>query len=66
MLLPLFWSTKLSAKVPFCFALSQPRTSTLVPLAVLWYATPSAKPSMKMVTGGIFRPPYVATLPDLV
>src|SRR5439155_2551457 len=63
--LPLFWSTKLSANVPLWAALSQPRTCTFLLLASLNFFTPSAKPSMKMVTGGILMPPYVATLPDL-
>ena len=33
--LPLSWSVKLSAKVPFCVALSQPSTWTFLLLAVL-------------------------------
>jgi len=60
---PLSWFSKSPVKAPFWAALSQPRTSTAVPLSSLYFATPSAKPSMKMATVGICMPPKVATLP---
>ena len=34
-----------------------------MPLSSLYLAMPSAKPSMKIVTDGIWMPPKVATLP---
>ena len=55
--LPPFWSVKEPANEPFCAALSQPSTLTFLLLALLYWATPSTNPSMKMVTGGILRPP---------
>src|SRR2546421_6042971 len=63
---PAFWSTKELANEPFCAALSQPSTLTFLLLTLLYWATPSAKPSMKMVTVGSLRPPYVATTPLLL
>src|SRR2546423_14429488 len=64
--LPPFWSVNEPANEPFCAALSQPSTLTFLPLALLYWATPSTKPSMKIVTGGILRPPYVPTTPLLL
>src|SRR6266545_2479087 len=64
--LPAFWSVNEPANEPFWVVLSQPSTLTFFDLTLLYWATPSTKPSMKMVTGGIFRPPYVPTTPDLL
>ena len=53
--LPLSWSWKSPVKrpsVPF-----QPRTSTFLALSLLYCWTPARKPSMKMVTVGIWMPP---------
>ena len=47
----------------FWLASSQPTTLTSLLFALLKYATPSAKPSMKIVTGGIWMPPKVPTTP---
>ena len=50
---------------PFCDATSQPMTRTFVDFCWLKYATPSANPSMKMVTVGNWLPPNVPTTPVL-
>ena len=44
-------------KMPFCLALSQPSSWTVLPLSSLYLAMPSAKPSMKIGHGRDGRPP---------
>ncbi len=57
------FASKPPVKEPVWLATSQPMALTSLPFCSLKYSTPSTKPSMKIVTVGICRPPKVPTVP---